>query len=234
MTSNVLRSRDSVRRVTPSARSTAVRRALPTDVPAILGMVRDLAAYERAPDAVLATNEMLRDALFGPDPKVFAHVVEHVTDDGSASVGGFAVWFVNFSTWLGRHGIWLEDLYVRPEHRGRGYGQALLRELARTCLERGYGRLEWWVLDWNGPALGFYRSLGAEAMDEWTVQRVTGEALTRLAGTPSSKAGESTSSESASRSVAARTEVNSGPARVRGGTSTTLRAGFRPSKGIDA
>ena len=160
-----------------------VRTARPDDVPAILDLVRELAAYEREPDAVEATEKSLHTALFGPAPAAYAHVVEH---DGA--VVGFALWFLNFSTWLGRHGIYLEDLYVRPEHRGRGYGRALLRELARLCVERGYGRLEWWVLDWNEPAIGFYRSLGARPMDEWTVHRVTGDALRALAGDQASAA----------------------------------------------
>jgi GNAT superfamily N-acetyltransferase len=142
-------------------------------------MVRDLAEYERALDEAVATDEQFHEALFGPDPKVFAHVVEHQAD--GYTLGGFALWFLNFSTWLGQHGLYLEDLYVRPELRGSGYGKALLATLAQECVEKDYGRLEWWVLDWNEPALGFYRSIGAVPMDEWTVQRVTGEALGRLA-----------------------------------------------------
>lgn len=157
-----------------------VRRARPDDVPEILGMVRDLAEYEKARDEAVATEEQFQAALFGPEPKVFAHVVEH-EGDGHA-LGGFALWFLNFSTWLGQHGLYLEDLYVRPELRGSGYGSALLSTLARECVENGYGRFEWWVLDWNEPALSFYRRLGAVPMDEWTVQRVTGEALVALAG----------------------------------------------------
>ncbi|SRR6266498_398658 len=153
-----------------------IRPARPDDVPAILGLIHDLATYERAPHEVKATEEGLRSALFAPEPAVFAHVAEH-----EGVVGGFALWFLNFSTWLGKHGIYLEDLYVRPELRSRGYGRALLAELARICVERGYGRLEWWVLDWNEPALRFYRSLGATPMDEWTVQRLTGDALLALA-----------------------------------------------------
>ncbi len=143
-------------------------------------MVRDLAEYERAAHEVVATEEQLRAALFGPQPTVFAHVVEH--DDGKGRLlGGFALWFLNFSTWLGRNGLYLEDLYVRPDLRGSGYGRRLLSTLARECLEQGYGRLEWWVLDWNEPALGFYRQLGAIPMDEWTVHRVTGKDLQQLA-----------------------------------------------------
>lgn len=157
-----------------------IRPARADDVADILTMVRELADYERALDEVLATEQQFTDALFGANPALFGLVVE--LDD--ASLAGFALYFLNFSTWLGRHGVYLEDLYVRPQHRGSGFGRALLAELARICVDRGYGRLEWWVLDWNEPALGFYRSLGAEPMDEWTVQRVTGTALTRLAQTP--------------------------------------------------
>ena len=140
-------------------------------------MIRELAAYERAPDAVVATEQLLHDALFCDAPAAFALIAE---DDGVPV--GFALWFRNFSTWLGRHGVYLEDLYVRPDHRGNGHGKALLAALARICFERDYGRLEWWVLDWNEPAIAFYRSIGAEPMDEWTVQRVTGPSLRALAG----------------------------------------------------
>lgn len=158
----------------------SIRRAAPTDVAEILQMVRELAEYERAAHEVQSTEEQFHQALFGPQPSVFAHVVEHDAGDGRR-LGGFALWFLNFSTWLGRNGLYLEDLYVRPELRGTGYGTALLSTLAAECIDKGYGRLEWWVLDWNEPALGFYRSLGAVPMDEWTVHRVTGAALVRLA-----------------------------------------------------
>lgn len=172
-----------------------IRAARPADVPEILAMIRDLAAYERAAHEVVATEESLTAALFGgtPDapgtaaptpsgvPAAYCFVVEHPGDDGR-TIGAIALWFLNFSTWLGRHGIYLEDLYVRPELRGLGYGQRLLSRLARECVDRGYGRLEWWVLDWNDPALGFYAALGAAPMDEWTVHRITGEELHRLAG----------------------------------------------------
>lgn len=157
-----------------------IRRAEPRDVPEILQMIRDLAEYEKALDEATATEEQLNAALFGDNPKVFAHVVEHAGE--GYGLGGFALWFLNFSTWLGKHGLYLEDLYVRPELRGSGYGKALLSTLAQECVENDYGRFEWWVLDWNEPALGFYRSIGAVPMDEWTVQRVTGEALQQLAG----------------------------------------------------
>lgn len=153
-----------------------IRPATPEDVPAILQLIKELAEYEHAPGAVEATEELLHSSLFCAEPRVYVHIAEQ---DGESI--GFALWFLNFSTWLGRHGIYLEDLYVKPEHRGRGHGLALLADLARICVERGYGRLEWWVLDWNEPAIGFYRSIGALPMDEWTVQRVTGDALAALA-----------------------------------------------------
>jgi GNAT superfamily N-acetyltransferase len=149
-----------------------IRPARPDDVATVVRLVRELAEYERAASEVRLTETDLHAALFRPAPAVFCHVAEVAGD-----VVGFAVWFLNFSTWLGRHGIYLEDLYVRPEHRGKGLGRALLGQLARTCADRGYGRLEWWVLDWNEPAHGFYRSLGARPMDEWTVWRLDGENL---------------------------------------------------------
>jgi len=155
----------------------SIRRAEPADVPRILELIKELADYERSLDQVTATAGDLGAALFAAQPAVFVHVAE--VDD---TVVGFALWFVNFSTWLGKHGIYLEDLYVTPAVRGRGVGKALLAELAATCVRRGYGRLEWWVLDWNEPAIGFYRSIGAEPMSEWTVQRLSGAALAGLAG----------------------------------------------------
>ncbi len=158
-----------------------IRRARPEDVDEILGMVHDLAEYERLAHEVRATSDQFHAALFGESPNVFAHVVEHESADGRYLLGGFALWFLNFSTWLGRNGLYLEDLYVRPELRGSGYGKRLLSTLARECVDNDYGRFEWWVLDWNEPALGFYRSLGAIAMDEWTVHRVTGDDLRKLA-----------------------------------------------------
>lgn len=155
-----------------------IREATPTDISDIMDMIRELAEYERAADEVVATPALLHDALFGEQPAVYALMA---VDDVSRENVGFALWFRNFSTWLGRHGVYLEDLYVRPSHRGHGYGKALLVALARIAIERGYGRFEWWVLDWNSPAIEFYRSIGAEPMDEWTVQRVSGTALRRLA-----------------------------------------------------
>ncbi|MFJ6849047.1 GNAT family N-acetyltransferase [Streptomyces sp. NPDC091271] len=154
-----------------------IRVATPEDVPAIHAMVRELAEYEKALDEANATEEQLREALFGERPAAYAHVA--VADDDGAVVG-FALWFLNFSTWRGVHGVYLEDLYVRPERRGGGYGKALLTELARICVERGYGRLEWSVLNWNTPSIAFYESLGARPQDEWTVYRLHGGALAEL------------------------------------------------------
>ena len=158
------------------------RVATPEDIPEILDLIKELAIYEREPDAVSATEESLMSALFGRTPAVYCHVIDHPEHAGK--LAGFALWFLNFSTWLGKHGIYLEDLFVRPELRGRGYGQILLKSLAQICVERGYGRLEWWVLDWNEPSIEFYKSMGAVPMDEWTVFRLTGDALTEL-GAPS-------------------------------------------------
>jgi GNAT superfamily N-acetyltransferase len=174
--------------VTEDVTRYGVRAARPEDVPEILAMIQELADYERAPHEVVATAGMLHAALFSDAPSVYGLVVGPPIEPGAGEgrrLAGFALWFRNFSTWTGRHGIYLEDLYVRPEMRSKGYGVALLRALAHTCVERGYTRLEWSVLDWNEPALGFYRSLGAVQMDEWTVHRVAGDALARLAETPS-------------------------------------------------
>ncbi|WP_035798096.1 GNAT family N-acetyltransferase [Kitasatospora mediocidica] len=156
-----------------------IRQATVDDVPVIIEMIRELADYEKALHEAKATEEQLREALFGEQPAVFAHIAE---DDATGERVGFALWFRNFSTWRGTHGIYLEDLYVRPSARGGGHGKALLTELARTAVERGYERFEWSVLDWNEPSIGFYRALGAEPMDEWTVHRLTGDAL-RVLGT---------------------------------------------------
>ncbi|MCG2622034.1 GNAT family N-acetyltransferase [Arthrobacter sp. I2-34] len=149
-----------------------IRRARDTDIPAILELIHELAIYEKEPDAVKATAPQLREALFGPEPAVFAHVAEV-----AGEVEGMALWFRSFSTWEGTHGIYLEDLYVRPGNRGRGLGTALLRTLAHHALERGYARVEWAVLNWNEPAIGFYRSLGAGPQEEWTTYRLAGDAL---------------------------------------------------------
>jgi GNAT superfamily N-acetyltransferase len=153
-----------------------LRRARRGDEDGILDCVRRLAEYEKEPNAVLATADDLRQALFCPAPSVFAHVVEK-----GGQIVAIAVWFLNYSTWTGRNGIYLEDLFVREDERRHGYGRALLKALAEVCAERGYRRLEWSVLDWNEPSIRFYRSIGATGMDEWTVQRLTGDALTRLA-----------------------------------------------------
>ena len=158
-----------------------VRPARMGDVEAIAGLVRELATYEREPDAALATAEDFLAALFGPEPKAFCHVAEVDTPAGS-EVAGLALWYITFSTWRGRHGLWLEDLFVRPVHRRLGLGRALLETLAAVCVERGYPRFEWWVLDWNQPAHGFYRSIGAVPMDGWTVWRVDDDRLRRLGG----------------------------------------------------
>lgn len=166
-----------------------LRPARPGDEAGILACIQALAVYEREPDAVENTEEMLRETLFGPEPRAFAHVVEqpaeHVpdgADEGEARIVGIALWFLTYSTWTGRHGIWLEDLFVADAQRGRGYGKALLAELARICVERDYSRLEWTVLDWNAPSIAFYRSVGAVGMEEWTTQRLAGDALAALAG----------------------------------------------------
>jgi GNAT superfamily N-acetyltransferase len=155
-----------------------IREAKPSDVKAIHAMICELALYEREPEAVMATEADLSAHLFSDTPHLFALVAE---DESSGEALGMAIWFLNYSTWLGRHGIYLEDLYVRESARGRGIGESLLRHLAKLCIERGYGRLEWWVLDWNIDAIEFYRSRGAVAMDEWTVYRVTGKELSVLA-----------------------------------------------------
>ncbi|WP_032766389.1 GNAT family N-acetyltransferase [Streptomyces sp. CNS654] len=162
-----------------------IRIATPDDIPVLHALVRELAAYEKALDEVVASEEQLAEALFGDRPAAYAHVA--TADDGNGDgdggeVIGFALWFLNFSTWRGVHGIYLEDLYVRPERRGGGHGKALLTELARICVERGYERLEWSVLDWNAPSIAFYESLGARPQDEWTVYRLTDGALASLGG----------------------------------------------------
>jgi GNAT superfamily N-acetyltransferase len=154
----------------------SIRPATIADTEEILAMIYELALYEKAPDEAKATREQIVDTFFCQDPKIFCEIVEV---DGA--VAGLAIWFLNYSTWQGKHGIYLEDLFIRPEFRGAGYGKALLKHLASICDDRGYGRFQWWVLDWNEPAIEFYKSLGAVAMDEWTVYRVSEEALTNLA-----------------------------------------------------
>ena len=154
-----------------------VRPVRPDDVPAVVDLVRELAEYEKALHVARMTEEQLSAALFGDSPALFGHVA--VADDGA--VVGMALWFLNFSTWRGTHGVYLEDLYVQPQHRGSGLGRELLRTLADLCVQRGYDRLEWSVLDWNTPSIEFYESAGAVPMDEWTVFRLTDDALTTFA-----------------------------------------------------
>ncbi len=155
----------------------SIRPARPGEGALIFGFIRELAEFEKLAHEVKCDAAMIDYSLFGPEPKVFADIAEW---DGVPV--GFALWFYNYSTFLGRHGLYLEDLYVQPASRGKGIGKALLRHLARRCVDEGLGRFEWWVLNWNAPAIALYRAMGAEPMDEWTVQRVTGDALLRLAG----------------------------------------------------
>lgn len=158
-----------------------IRPARPDDAPALHALILALAVYEKEPDAVEATDADLAAALFGPDPRVHCHVAEVAGPDGTPEVVGLALWFVTFSTWRGRHGIWLEDLFVDPAHRGTGLGRRLLASLAAECASRGWTRLEWAVLDWNTPAHGFYRSVGAAPQDAWSTWRLDGDGLQHLA-----------------------------------------------------
>ncbi|MGA0595917.1 GNAT family N-acetyltransferase [Enterovirga sp. CN4-39] len=155
----------------------SIRPARPSEVPLVLDLIRELAEYERLLDEVRATSAAIEAALFGPDPKVFCDIAEW-----NGEPAGLALWYYTFSTFQGRHGIYLEDLFVRPSHRGRGLGKALLENLAARCRSEALGRLEWSVLDWNEPSIGFYRSLGAEPVGGWTRYRLAGQALDRLAG----------------------------------------------------
>lgn len=150
----------------------------PQDVPAVVSMVHELAEYERASHECHLTEAHLDAALFGPTPALYGHVAH---DTGTGDPVGMMLWFLNFSTWEGRHGIYLEDLYVRPALRGQGLGKTMLATLAEVCVRRGYRRLDWWVLDWN-PAREFYHWIGAVAMSEWEPYRLTGEPLAQLAG----------------------------------------------------
>ena len=154
----------------------AIRPVRPGEVGLVLSLVRELAVYERLLDAVDASEAMIDAALFAHEPRVFCEIAEW---DGEPV--GFALWFPSFSSFRGRHGIYLEDIFVRPSHRRRGIGRALLRHLARRCVAEGWTRFEWAVLDWNAPSIAFYRSLGADLMEEWTICRITGDALTQLA-----------------------------------------------------
>lgn len=153
----------------------SIRRAVAADVPTILALIRELAEFERLSHEVVATEDLLRHTLFGERPGA-----EVIIGEAGGETVGFALFFQNFSTFLGRPGLYLEDLFVRPKFRGQGHGEQLLRHLARICIERDYGRLEWAVLDWNQRAIDFYKALGARPMDDWTVFRVTGDALVKL------------------------------------------------------
>ncbi len=153
-----------------------IRAATPADVPLITSLVRELADYEKLADQAVATEADFQTALFGPSPKAYALIVEH-----EGQPAGFALYFYNFSTFLGRPGIYIEDVFIRPEFRRNGFGRAIFKYLAQKALDENCGRLEWWVLDWNAPAIDFYRGLGAVAMHEWTVQRLTGDALKTFA-----------------------------------------------------
>lgn len=156
--------------------SLAIRPARPGEAALVLGFVRELAAYERLSHECEASEADIAAALFGDAPRVFCDIAEW-----EGAPVGFALWFPNFSTFSGRHGIYLEDLFVRPSHRGRGIGTAMMVRLARLCAERGWTRFQWSVLDWNAPSIAFYRAIGAELLEEWTVCRVSGAALARLA-----------------------------------------------------
>ena len=181
----------------------SVREATPEDVAQMHQMINELAEYEKAPEEVIATELELMKALFGRDfsspefdqhdsistsgsantphgqPAVYAFVIEDPND--SDQLAGMAIWFLNYSTWDGTHGVYLEDLYVRPQFRGQGMGKALMKQLAQVCIDNDYSRFQWWVLDWNQPAIEVYRAMGAKAMDEWTVYRVSGQELKDLA-----------------------------------------------------
>ena len=157
--------------------SLVIHRARPDQVPQVFSLIRELAAYEKLSHEVEATEAMIADALFSGSPRLYCEIAEW-----NGEVAGFAVWFLNCSTFAGRFGIYLEDLFVRPAFRGNGIGKALLAHLAKTCVDNGWARLQWSVLDWNAPSIAFYKSLGAVMMDEWTLFRVTGAALDALAG----------------------------------------------------
>jgi GNAT superfamily N-acetyltransferase len=158
-----------------------IRPAKITDISFIHDLIVQLAIYEKEPDAVTASSDQIRENLFGDKPVAFCHVAEV-----EGKVVGIAIWFLNYSTWLGKAGLYLEDLFVLPEFRGRGLGLEFMRTLAKICVERGYERFQWWVLDWNEPSINFYKSIGAEAMDEWTVYRLSGSALSNFAASSTS------------------------------------------------
>lgn len=157
--------------------SVTVRDARPADAALIFDLIGELAAYEKLSHAVDATPDMIAGALFGATPRLFCDIAEY---EGEAA--GLAIWFLNFSTFRGRHGIYLEDLFVRPRFRGKGLGKALLARLAARCVEQGYARFEWSVLDWNAPSIAFYQSIGAEVLPDWKICRMSGEALASFGG----------------------------------------------------
>lgn len=164
----------------PSLQTYRIRTAEPGDVNALHDLVVELAVYEREPDAVEATVAQMTSTFFPPDSEPRVHALVADVDE---TVVGMAIWYVTYSTWLGRHGVWLEDLFVSPTERASGIGTALLTALAGIVADRGYGRLEWWVLRWNEPSIGFYESLGAKPMDEWRHYRLDGLELASLAAT---------------------------------------------------
>ena len=153
-----------------------IRLAIASDVEDIHRLIYELAVYEKAPEQMVATIDQIDSSLFNDQPVAFCHVAEV---DGK--IVGIALWFLNYSTWLGKPGIYLEDLFVQPEYRGHGIGKGFMKTLAQLCIERGYERFQWWVLDWNEPSIEFYKSFGAVAMEEWTVFRISGGALTKFA-----------------------------------------------------
>jgi GNAT superfamily N-acetyltransferase len=153
-----------------------IRLAKPADIADIHRLIYELAVYEKAPEQMVATVDQIDGSLFTDNPVAFAHVAEV---DGQ--IVGIALWFLNYSTWLGKPGIYLEDLFVQPEYRGHGIGKGLMKTLAQLCIERGYERFQWWVLDWNKPSIEFYKSLGAVPMNEWTVFRLSGDSLKKFA-----------------------------------------------------
>ena len=153
-----------------------IRLAQPSDVEDIHRLIYELAVYEKAPEEMVATIDQINTSLFDADPVAYCHVAEV---DGK--IVGIALWFLNYSTWLGKAGIYLEDLFVQPEYRGHGIGKGFMQTLAALCVERGYERFQWWVLDWNKPSIDFYHALGAVPMDEWTVFRLSGDALKKFA-----------------------------------------------------
>ncbi len=162
--------------------SLTIRAARPDDVPAIHRFVCDLARFEKAPEQVTSTPELLHEGLFGAHPAAEALIAERLLADGATERVGFAIFYHTYSTWTGLRGIWLDDLYITPDARGLGAGGALLKRIAQIAVERGCARFEWWVLDWNTPAIEFYHSRGAVPQDEWTVQRLSGTALAEFAG----------------------------------------------------